>query len=703
MKSPFKFLDAFTIKDRSSFFGRDREIDTLYQMVFKSPLVLVYGLSGTGKTSLIQCGLASRFDGPEWFPLFIRRKDNINDSVMASLHQVLPDATFSSLKDGVSQILDKYYRPVYLLFDQFEELFILGTESEQHKFIENLQALLQANLGCKVLLIMREEFIGSLYPFEDIIPSLFDFRFRVEQMNANKVKDVIKSSFNAFNMSLDEPEEELLQLMVENVSDERLGITLPYLQVYLDSLYRQDFQRTYPGEVPDEKYPALTITKDELQSFGNIEDVLERFLIQQSQDIQKMMKNQFPKLPDDIVQKILDGFVSEEGTKRPIKYNLVNEEVILEPNDQSFFPNMDSEPFTKCLNAFKNSRLLRFDQETIELAHDSLAALVDGRRSAEQRHLQDLRRRILNSYEESKESGSFLNQKQIDSFEEFIPALTLNPEILDYIERSKQNIQKQIKEEEQRKQAAFRLEQKEKEIEHQKREAKLLEEKLAAEKKATQRRKGILWMIGVAAVITTILSIWAVGQKRIADRTLDVISELNRGDKIKINKLNKELDSLQIFISSIASASGDAQKLDSLTEKAQASIKQLKEENNKNNKLDTSTPEVEVGYASLNKETNIFQTTSNNYSTKKDTFLVNDRIYLMAKVDAPRKGEIIKIQLYFNNNEFSNPYQATIDGVNTDEGYRITTWKKPAMKGNFEARLYNGKDEQIGSTQFVIK
>ena len=33
MKSPFKFLDAFTLKDKDAFFGRDQEIDTLYSLV----------------------------------------------------------------------------------------------------------------------------------------------------------------------------------------------------------------------------------------------------------------------------------------------------------------------------------------------------------------------------------------------------------------------------------------------------------------------------------------------------------------------------------------------------------------------------------------------------------------------------------------------------------------------------------------------
>ena len=78
MTSPFKFLDAYEQRDKPVFFGRDAEIEQLYRLVFETNLVLVYGQSGTGKTSLIQCGLANRFAETDWFQLFVRRTDNIN-------------------------------------------------------------------------------------------------------------------------------------------------------------------------------------------------------------------------------------------------------------------------------------------------------------------------------------------------------------------------------------------------------------------------------------------------------------------------------------------------------------------------------------------------------------------------------------------------------------------------------------------------
>jgi putative ribosome biogenesis GTPase RsgA len=63
---PFKFLDAYTREDSDFYFGRNDEINALYEMVFQTDLLLVYGASGTGKSSLIQCGLASKFQSHDW-------------------------------------------------------------------------------------------------------------------------------------------------------------------------------------------------------------------------------------------------------------------------------------------------------------------------------------------------------------------------------------------------------------------------------------------------------------------------------------------------------------------------------------------------------------------------------------------------------------------------------------------------------------
>ena len=80
-KSPFKFLDSYSAEDSDIFFGREREVEEVYDKVFQSKLLLLYGASGTGKSSIINCGLANKFDDSDWFPIRIRRGGNIRRSL----------------------------------------------------------------------------------------------------------------------------------------------------------------------------------------------------------------------------------------------------------------------------------------------------------------------------------------------------------------------------------------------------------------------------------------------------------------------------------------------------------------------------------------------------------------------------------------------------------------------------------------------
>lgn len=86
--TPFKFLDSYTRDDQDIFFGREKEIEELYYKIFESNLLIVYGSSGTGKTSLIQCGLASKFHDADWMPIIIRRSSNINESIKKTLQNI---------------------------------------------------------------------------------------------------------------------------------------------------------------------------------------------------------------------------------------------------------------------------------------------------------------------------------------------------------------------------------------------------------------------------------------------------------------------------------------------------------------------------------------------------------------------------------------------------------------------------------------
>jgi len=188
-KYPFKFLDAYNSDDTGIFFGRDEEIAALYEMVFQSSILLVYGASGTGKTSLIQCGLASKFQSHDWLALPIRRGSNINTSFEKALadaggnvaetkdldwlKEIMEEAEVATVNQVISPLEQSFkaiylnsFRPIYLIFDQFEELFILGNKEEQKQFIETVKEILHAEQPIKMIFSIREEYLGHLDTFE---------------------------------------------------------------------------------------------------------------------------------------------------------------------------------------------------------------------------------------------------------------------------------------------------------------------------------------------------------------------------------------------------------------------------------------------------------------------------------------------------------------------------------------------------------
>ncbi len=436
MNSPFKFLDAYTANDKAIFFGREKEIDALYNMVFKTPLVLVYGLSGTGKTSLVQCGLATRFDGPDWMPFLIRKKENINTSIRNKLNKALPVQEQSDdLNILVENLFYKYYRPVYLLFDQFEELFILGDPDEQNQFMKELQALQEAELPCRVILILREEYIGQLYNFEQIVPTLFDYKLRVEPMTNNYIREVMQESFKAFNIQLAEPKEERLQQMVNKLSSDKSNIPLTYLQVYLDMLYQEDYQRTYPEGI-DEEFPFLEFTQKEIDDFGEIDDVLVRFLREKTLEIQTRLSQKKSNFSKDTVKKVLDAFVTTEGTKRPVYYTREDDVFELEQSIQDNL-SLQSSHLSACLLELEEARLLRFRNDTIELAHDTLAARIDQQRTDEERALNEMRREIKSSYGVYHQTNDYLSLGQLQLYTPYLQKLNLVDDYRQFIEKSR--------------------------------------------------------------------------------------------------------------------------------------------------------------------------------------------------------------------------------------------------------------------------
>ena len=365
MTSPFKFLDAYGKNDANRFFGRDRETAQLYNAVFASNLVLLYGASGTGKTSLIDCGLANKFYDSDWYPIFVRRGSNINDSLKNALQNAVKEKETPSVFEvlhsfstaiAVEQVYRRYYRPVFLIFDQFEEVYILGNAAERKQFFENIKEVLESKMAAKVIISIREEWIAYLNDFERVVPYLFDNRLRVEKPDDRNLFRIVNGTLKAANIPLDEPILTIRQIL-DNIRDRQNGVDLTNLQVYLDRVYRKAAEKvtlsTKTEPLTTESKPVnVKFDLATVQEVGAMQNVISDFLDEQLQSIEKNLIERGVTNAKGIPIEILFAMISADGTKKPVDLLLLTENlpknVRLTQDDLMF-----------CLNEFKRIRIVR--------------------------------------------------------------------------------------------------------------------------------------------------------------------------------------------------------------------------------------------------------------------------------------------------------------------------------------------------------
>jgi hypothetical protein len=347
--SPFKYLDAYQKEDADRFFGRERETAQLYNAVHASNLVLIYGASGTGKSSLVNCGLGNQFVDSDWLPMFVRRGTDLNRSIDRAITGAMqgdarPDDV--SIAERLRALYLVHYRPVYLIFDQLEELFILGTAAEQRLFYETVRQLLEASTGCKLLIIIREEYIAYLSDFEKVVPSLFDNRLRIEKLNDTNLARIIVGTARAAGIRIDEPQV-TVPAILENIRDRRSGVDLANLQIYLDRLWRADLERRGGAPSGAAFDPALT------QRVGKLSEVLRDFLTNHLKAIEHGLRaHRGVANPDGIPLEVLFALVTEDGTKRNLDVQSILDAL---PRNRGI-----EEPHVRfCLEEFERLRLVR--------------------------------------------------------------------------------------------------------------------------------------------------------------------------------------------------------------------------------------------------------------------------------------------------------------------------------------------------------
>ena len=226
--NPFPGLRPFSIDECHLFFGREGQADEILVKLSENRFVTVMGYSGSGKSSLMYCGLVPVLyggfmtqTGPNWNAVITRPgaspinnlSESIVDNLVASgrideadkdIQKAIINAVLRSGPGGLVEVSkhlqDQSGDNIFFLVDQFEELLrfreksgFIDAHNESQLFVNLvLNAVQQTAVPVYIALTMRSDFIGNCSVFPHLTDHINKSNYLVPQMTREQKKMVIE-------------------------------------------------------------------------------------------------------------------------------------------------------------------------------------------------------------------------------------------------------------------------------------------------------------------------------------------------------------------------------------------------------------------------------------------------------------------------------------------------------------------------------
>lgn len=286
--NPYRYLSPFREEDSEYFFGRERVIQDLQTQVEQQNFVIVFGASGSGKSSVVFAGLLPRLrQQKQWLithfrpqsdpfgqlaqalvPLLYTNKQTQNKE-LTQLAKALDDE-----QKNLSQIVQEINRcypnqRLLLIIDQFEELYTSNPEKVQHCFIKQLLDVIETTKPptgeslpqFTLLITLRADFLGKVL---DYAP----FAKQLEESNDIKFGSMVMAELQS---ALEKParkqgvkiEDGLTARILEDVGDEPGNLSL--LEFALAQLWKNMSKDT----ITLQNYEAIGGVKQAIAKYAN--------------------------------------------------------------------------------------------------------------------------------------------------------------------------------------------------------------------------------------------------------------------------------------------------------------------------------------------------------------------------------------------------------------------------------------------------
>jgi len=359
IKNPFPGLRPYNPEESLLFFGRDNESREILRKLLDNRFVAVTGASGSGKSSLIQCGVLSEIrrlssgKQPDWSIISFRPGNEPLFSLATALQGFMSargtykhtvEEIFKILRDDTVAVADLLKTPsgdshgkMLIVVDQFEDLFRMNHTVENLKAEQERETLIRflsdiatgPENDIYVIIAMRSDLISECSQFKEFTNLINKSNYLVPRMTHDNYREVIESPLRAVGVTI---EPGLVDVILGDLDDS--SESLPVLQHAL--------MRTYSmwAELEQPQRPIGLTDYNSAGTLGNAmsqhaDELFGKLTVEEKRICEGVFKNIAGKGPDNrgirrparisdlaqIIQspeenliKVIDNFRDNEGS-----------------------------------------------------------------------------------------------------------------------------------------------------------------------------------------------------------------------------------------------------------------------------------------------------------------------------------------------------------------------------------------------------